>query len=187
LLSRVSGGPWVAMPRLGALWRCVATSAPILNSFSRIAPAAANCLCRDRCGAQVGLRFPDTVLHVAARAINVLVEFAWPLLDRLQRGDEPRIGFAIGPFRLVDHAAATRPGFERRIGKLLEPARGFACSPRLRLGLDPLGVDLAETPGFELAAPARTDITGSWRRSSWSLIKEGSASGRRGMGPLSVD
>src|SRR3954452_86108 len=59
---------------------------------------------------QVQLAFLDTVLHLAAGAVDPLVQPPGVDLDRWQRGDdEARIGLALSPFSLADDAANAAP------------------------------------------------------------------------------
>jgi hypothetical protein len=52
----------------------------------------------------------DAVFHLAASAVELLVEVASLVLLAPQRGDDkPRIGFACRPFRLGDDAAFAAP------------------------------------------------------------------------------
>ena len=73
------------------------------------------------------------VFHVAAGAVELLVEPARLRLLRAERGDDKaRIGRTARPFGLGDHAAVTAPAVARRPGKLLKsaaPAGRWLCSP----------------------------------------------------------
>ena len=81
-------------------------------------------------GIKVELAFLDAVLHVAAGAIEVLVEGPGAPGVSLERGDhEARIGLALRPFRLGHHPAAPAPAVERRPAEVLEPARRFKDFP----------------------------------------------------------
>ena len=74
----------------------------------------------------------NPVLHVAAGAVDLLIEKTAVGLGLAQRGhDEPRIRLALGPFRLADHPAPARPAVERRIAEVLAAAGGLharSCS-----------------------------------------------------------
>src|SRR6516162_9687205 len=59
--------------------------------------------------------------HVAACAINLLVEVTGLMLAASQRGDDKaRVGLAAGPLGLADDAARPAPAIQRRPGKVLE-------------------------------------------------------------------
>ena len=61
---------------------------------------------RGAIGIKIELAFLDAVLHVAAGAVDVLVELSRSRLSALERGDEEaRIGLALRPLRLGDDAA----------------------------------------------------------------------------------
>ena len=65
---------------------------------------------RGAIGIKVELAFLDAVLHVAAGAVDVLVELPRSRLSALERGDdEARIGLALRPLRLGDDAAPAAP------------------------------------------------------------------------------
>src|SRR6516165_12774942 len=70
--------------------------------------------CGPRCGrVEVELAFLDAVFHLAAGAVELLVEVAGLVLLARQRGDDkPRIGFAPCPFRLADDPALAAPALE---------------------------------------------------------------------------
>src|SRR6516162_8246633 len=76
---------------------------------------------RGAVGEQVELAFLDAVFHVAAGAIDLLVEVAGLMLAASQRGDDKtRVGLAAGPLGLADDAARPAPAIQRRPGKVLE-------------------------------------------------------------------
>ena len=102
---------------------------------------------RGSVGEQVALALLDPVLHLAAGAVDLLVEKAAVGLGPAQGGDdEARIGLALGPFRLADHPAPARPAVERRIAEVPEAAGGLAGRGRLRLGLREFDGDLLDEP-----------------------------------------
>ena len=102
---------------------------------------------RGSVGEQVALAFLDPVLHLAAGAVDLLIEKAGARLGLVQRGDdEARIGLAVCPFRLGDDPAPARPAVERRIAEVLEAASGLAGRGRLRLGLQEFDADLFDQP-----------------------------------------
>ncbi len=82
---------------------------------------------RGAVGEQVALAFLDPVLHLAAGAIDLLVEKAAVGPGLAERGDdEARVGLALGPFRLADDAPPARPTVERGVAEVLEAAGGLA-------------------------------------------------------------
>src|SRR5206468_6894118 len=84
-------------------------------------------LSRGAVGVEVELAFLDAVLHVTARAIDVLIELPRARLAALERGDdEARIGLALRPLRLGDDAALSAPAIERAPLEVLEAARRAA-------------------------------------------------------------
>jgi hypothetical protein len=96
---------------------------------------------------EVALAFLDPVLHLAARAVDFLVEKAAVGSGFAQRGDdETRVGLALGPFRLADHPTPARPAVEGRIAEVLEAAGRLAGRGRFRLGLQPFDGDLLDEP-----------------------------------------
>src|SRR4051794_6103184 len=95
---------------------------------------------------QVGLALLYAVPHVAAGAIDLLVEMARSGLLRLERGDhEARVAFALRPLGLRDHPAPARPRVQRRPEEVLEAPRRPAARLRRGSGLRQLGRD----PGLE--------------------------------------
>src|SRR5262249_52294360 len=73
------------------------------------------------------LAFLDAVFHVAACAIDLLVEVTGLMLAASQRGDDKtRVGLAAGPLGLADDAARPAPAIQRRPGKVLEAPRRLA-------------------------------------------------------------
>src|SRR5258708_40100131 len=83
---------------------------------------------RGAVGIQIELAFLDAVFHIAAGAIDVLVEVARRRLGTLQRGDdEARIGLALGPLGLGDDATPAAPTVDRAPLEVLEAARRLAA------------------------------------------------------------
>src|SRR5204863_4185560 len=102
--------------------------------------------CRGAVGKQVELTFLDAVFHIAAGAVDLLVEPLRRLLGAQRGDDKAWIGRATGPFRLGDHAALAAPAVARRPGELFEPARRLAAGLAVRLGRGELGCNLADEP-----------------------------------------
>src|SRR3954454_20317719 len=66
-------------------------------------------------------------------------------LSWLQRGhDEARVGLALGPFRLGDHAPPSAPALPGRPAQVLEAPRRLARPSGLLLDLDQLDRDLLD-------------------------------------------
>ncbi len=102
---------------------------------------------RGAVGEHVHLAFLDAVLHVSARAVDLLVEMATFDLGATERGDdEARIGLALGPFGFADDAATSAPARARRVPEVLEAPRRLAGPPALRLGLSHVPLDLLGQP-----------------------------------------
>ena len=69
---------------------------------------------RGAVGIEIELAFLDAVFHLAAGAVELLVEVAGLVHLAPQRSDDkPRIGFAAGPFRLGDDPTLAAPTLER--------------------------------------------------------------------------
>src|SRR5207237_6892029 len=67
------------------------------------------------------ISFLDAVLHLAAGAIELLVEMARLMLLAAERGDDKaRVGRALGPFGLGDDPALAAPAVPRRPHEILE-------------------------------------------------------------------
>src|SRR5208283_3966198 len=97
---------------------------------------------RGAVGIKVELAFLDAVLHVAAGAVDVLVEFSRAGLCALERGDdEARIGLVLCPLRLGDDAAPAAPAVERAPLEVLEAARRLPALVSRRLGRAKLVLD----------------------------------------------
>src|SRR5665213_373237 len=91
---------------------------------------------RGSVGEQIELAFLDQVLHLAARAIDRLVEIFSGNLPLLQRGDnKTRIGLIAGPLRLADDTALAAPTIARAPREIGKAPGRLAGSPGLRLGL----------------------------------------------------
>src|SRR5260221_9994218 len=92
---------------------------------------------------KVELTLLDPIFHLAARAVDVLVEIFGSALGALERGDdEARIGLALGPLGLGDDPALTTPAAPCLILELPEGARRLAGPSALRLGSCELVLDL---------------------------------------------
>src|SRR3712207_9476593 len=75
------------------------------------------------------------VLHVAAGAVDALVEGPRVNLAALERGDdEARVRLAAGPLGLADHASPTRPAAEGGPAEIAEAPDGHAGPGGLLLG-----------------------------------------------------
>ena len=82
---------------------------------------------RGAVGEQVELALLDAVLHLAAGAVDLLVEVRASQLGSAERGDdEARIGLALRPLGLADDAAPAAPALARRPQEVLEAARRLA-------------------------------------------------------------
>jgi len=89
-----------------------------------------------RSAKEVELAFLDAVLHLAAGAIDRLVEVARLGRLGLEAGDdEARVGVALGAFGLADDPAPAAPAVERGPHEVAEaarrPAGGLAFRGRL--------------------------------------------------------
>ena len=90
---------------------------------------------RSTVGKQIELTFFDAVFHVAAGAVDLLVErLRCGVLGTQRSDDKPRISRAAGPFRLGYDPAMAAPAVARRPGKLLEAARRLAGRFAVLLG-----------------------------------------------------
>src|ERR671910_3586968 len=86
-------------------------------------------------GEQVQLAFLHPVLHVAAGAVDALVERTGVAFAGLERGDdEARVGLAAGPLGLADDASSARPAVEGGPAEVAEAPGGLACPGRVVLG-----------------------------------------------------
>src|SRR5207249_2265781 len=102
---------------------------------------------RGAVGEHIHLAFLDAVLHVAAGAVDLLVEVTRLGLVTAERGDdEARIGFALRPFGLADDAATAAPAFARRVLEVLEAACRLTSLAALRLGPGQVPFDLPDQP-----------------------------------------
>jgi hypothetical protein len=98
---------------------------------------------------EVELAFLDAVLHLAAGAVEILVELPRLDLAPRQRGDdEARISFAAGPFGLGDDVASAAPVVPRDPAEALEAARrSTSALDRGAFGRSELGLDLGHQAG----------------------------------------
>src|ERR1700757_119117 len=102
---------------------------------------------RGAVGIEVELALLDAVFHLAAGAVELLVEVAGLMFLACQRGDnKPRIGFARGPFRLGDDPPLAAPAVVRLPGEVLEAPRRFAGALALLLRRGEFGLDLPDQP-----------------------------------------
>src|SRR6185437_8472065 len=89
---------------------------------------------RGTIGIEIELAFLDPVLHVAAGAVELLVEVFGLALSALERGDdEARIGPILGDLGLADDPALAAPAAARPIPELPEVPRGLVRPPAFRL------------------------------------------------------
>src|SRR6202162_2276315 len=78
----------------------------------------------------------DAVFHLAARAVQLFVDFRSGPVLRAQRGNQVAwIFLALDLFRFGDHPPRSRPAFLGAIGELTEHPRRFSRAPVLLLGL----------------------------------------------------
>src|ERR1700731_3025913 len=95
-------------------------------------------------GEQIELTFLDAVLHLAASAIDLLIEVLAGYFSGVQRRDDkPWIGVATSNLGLADDATPAAPTVQRRPHKVFEATRRLAGGDALRrrgyqLGLDRL-------------------------------------------------
>src|SRR5713226_1030843 len=95
-------------------------------------------------GEQIELTFLDAVLHLAASAIDLLIEVLAADLGGAQRGDDkPWIGVATSNLGLADDETIAAPTVQRRPHKVFEATRRLAGADALhrrgyQLGLDRL-------------------------------------------------
>src|SRR6202034_611480 len=80
-------------------------------------------------GKQVELALLDAVLHIAARAVDLLVELPRTDLAPLQRGDEARIGLAAGHLGLADDPALAAPTVQRGVAEERKSLKQRAVLP----------------------------------------------------------
>src|SRR4029077_10607468 len=109
-------------------------------------------------GIEIELALLDAVFHLAAGAIELLVEVASLVSFARQRGDDKaRIGFAAGPFRLGHDAALAAPAVARLPGEVTEAARRFfgLSAPLRRRGA--LRLDLPDQPAVLGQAEQKID------------------------------
>src|SRR5262245_25291368 len=102
---------------------------------------------RGAIGIKIELALLDAVLHVAAAAIDLLVEISRLALGAPERGDhEAGIGLVLGPLRLRHHAPPLAPAVARLPGEVLEQPRRLAGAPALRRSPIELAPDLGDEP-----------------------------------------
>src|SRR5690625_4523509 len=112
-------------------------------------------------GKEIELALLDAVFHVAARAIEALIEPASRNLAGLQRGDdEARVGLVAQPLRLGDHAPPARPAVQRRPEEVLVAPDRPAAPPGLLLGPLDLAGDLPGQAGVAGQAKEELDLIG---------------------------
>ena len=110
---------------------------------------------------KVELAFLDPVLHLAACAVELLVEVAGLVLLARQRGDDKaRVGLALGPFGLGDDAAFVAPTVARSPGKVLEATRRLAGFLALLGGLGEFALDLLDQAAVLGQAEQKVDAVG---------------------------
>src|SRR5580700_3654562 len=79
---------------------------------------------RGAVGIEIELAFLDAVFHLAAGAIEFLVEVAGLVrLTRQRSDDKAWVGLALGPFRLGDDPALAAPALERPPSEVLRLPR----------------------------------------------------------------
>ncbi len=87
---------------------------------------------------KVDLTLLDPILHLAAGAIDILVEIAAVTFGQ-RRDDKAGVFFAPGPLSFGNDAPLAAPALERRPGKVLEAACRLAGLLALLLGFAELG------------------------------------------------
>jgi hypothetical protein len=98
-------------------------------------------------GEQVELTLLNPVLHLAAGAVDRLIEMPRANLGPLERGDDKaRVGVAARPFGLADHAAVAAPAVQRAPGEVAEAARRLARYGALSGRFGKLGLDFLDQP-----------------------------------------
>src|ERR1700722_17068611 len=102
---------------------------------------------RGAVGIEVELAFLDPVLHVTARAVDLLVQVLGLTLVASERVDhETGIGFSLGPLGLGHDPAPPAPGPARRPLEALEAALHPAGTSALGGNDIKLGLDLGDEP-----------------------------------------
>jgi hypothetical protein len=93
------------------------------------------------------MAFLDPVLHLAASAVDLLVEMPGLALAARERGDhEARVRLALGPFGLGNDTARPAPALPRRPHEALEAALRPAAAAAPRGGAIKLGRNLGKEP-----------------------------------------
>src|SRR6202008_139400 len=102
---------------------------------------------RGAIGIEVELALLDPVLHLAAGAVDLLVEVFGFALDTPQRGhDKARISLVFGELGLGYDPTPAAPAAACPPPELLEVPRRLAGPPALRLGARQLACDLGNQP-----------------------------------------
>ena len=99
--------------------------------------------CRRPVSEEIALAFLQPVLHLATLAVHVLIEEARRSVRGVDvRDDEARVGCALGPLGLADHAPFRAPALARAIREVGEDARPLASSFGAALALRISGASL---------------------------------------------
>src|SRR6516162_5192474 len=112
---------------------------------------------RGAVGVEIELALLDAVFHLAAGAVEFLIEMAGLVLFPRQRGhDKPRVGRAGSPFRLGHDPPLPAPAVARPPEEILEAAGRLLGPLALLLRGGELGLDLADrmSPKGARAKPA---------------------------------
>ena len=120
---------------------------------------------RGAVGEQIELALLDTVLHLAAGAVDLLVEAPPIDLRRRERGDdEARVGLVARHLGLADDAAFPAPTVQRRVAEVLEAARRPAAADGYRAWRR----SARPSPSLPAArcAPGRTGSPRDWPRTT---------------------
>ena len=98
-------------------------------------------------GIEIELTLLDPVLHVAAGAVDFLIEISGFALGTRERGyHKARIGFSSSPFGLGHHAPPPAPAAARRPPEVLEAPRRLASTLALRRSPIKLVLDQGDEP-----------------------------------------
>jgi hypothetical protein len=113
---------------------------------------------RGAVGEEIELALLDAVFHLAAGAVDLLVEVAGVVLRARQRGnDKARIGLALGPLRLGDDPPLGAPAVARAPAEILEAACRLAGLLAEQGRLGEFGLDLADQPAVARQAEQEVD------------------------------